>query len=293
MVQKKSLFDRVFDVANIILVSCVFLCVLYPFIYIINYSISTPYRITNPLMLWPQALNLDSYALLLRDSNFLRSLSVSLARTLIGPILTLIASGMAAYGMSRRDLACGKMVRLFFILPMYFSAGIIPTYIIVYNLGLSGTFWIYVLPSAASSFFMLLIKTYIESIPESLEEAVQVDGGTEVDAYFRVLLPICLPINAAVLMFAAINQWNSFMDTQLYNLTNPNMHTLQYSLYVMVSQRLYATMEQARENAQNSRITAQNLQMAMAVITVIPIMLVYPFLQRYFVSGIMIGSVKA
>lgn len=293
MVEKKSPLDRIFDVFNLVILTCVLICMIYPFIYVINYSISTPHRVTNVLLLWPQYINLDTYKVLLGDPNFLHSLGVSILRSTIGPALTLIASGMSAYALSRKDLAFGKIVRLFFVLPLYISAGLIPTYIVVYNLGLSGTFWIYVLPSAASSFFILLIKTYIEAIPESLEEAVLVDGGTEIDAYFRILLPICMPINAAVIMFAAIGQWNAFMDTQIYNAFNPTMHTLQYSLYIMISQRLYATMEQMRQNALDNRITTQTLQMAMAVVTTIPIMLVYPFIQKYFVSGILLGSIKA
>jgi ABC-type glycerol-3-phosphate transport system permease component len=245
-----------------------------------------------PLFLLPSGIDLSTYVLVLKDSRVINALLVSILRSVLGAAVTLVVSGCAAYCLSRRDLIAGRAVRFFCMATMYLSAGLIPVYFVVSSLGLTKTFLVYIIPTAASPFFMLLIKTYIDSIPPSLEEAVLVDGGTEIDAYFRVILHVCKPINAAVLTFAAINQWNSFMDTQLYNASVQRLHTLQFFLYTITASRLTQSLEQARTAAATGQVTSETMKMAVAVITIVPIMCVYPFMQKHFASGIMLGSIK-
>lgn len=292
MVNKRSALEKVFDFSNIVFMIIVFIFMVYPFIYILNYSISSQNTSRIPLYLLPSGLNLATYKYILQNKWLWNALLISVLRSTIGPLVTLIISGSAAYVLSRKDLVGGKFVRLFFMATMYFNAGLIPTYFVVSSLKLTNTFMVYIILTAVFPFFILLLKTYIESIPSSMEEAVVVDGGNEIDAYFRVILPICMPINAAVLMFAAINQWNSLIDTQLYNSNVRELHTLQYFLYGLTSSTLFQSLEEARSKAYSGQVTSETMKMAVAVVTIIPIMCVYPFLQRYFVSGIMIGSVK-
>ncbi len=285
-----------FDILNSLLMIVIFIIMLYPFIYVFSYSFSSPSKITNPLLILPKGFNVKAYTTLFSDEDFFHSVLVSLARTILGPILMLMVCGMGAFALSRRDLVFGKFFRMMLFFTMYFSAGIIPQYLLIKNLGLTRSFWVYILPSVASAYNVVLIRTYIESLPRELEEAVQIDGGNELQAYFLVIFRVCLPVNAAVVLFSAISHWNSYIDTQFYNSMSTKLYTLQYYLYqslqANVSQSLQEAVSQGMSSS-STRINTQTLKMAITVITVFPIMCLYPFISRYFVSGLLVGSVKA
>lgn len=288
---KRSQVEILFDYLLILLAIVLFILSVFPFLYIFNYSFSTSSQISHPLLLWPQGFTIRSYNTLFSDSSVVRAFMVSVSRSIIGSVLMLIVNGMAAYALSRPSLPWGKFFRLFFLFTMYFSGGIIPTYILYKNLGLLNSFGVYIFPMIVIPFNMFLLKTYIESIPRDLEEAVLVDGGTEIDAYFRILLPICMPVNAAVFLFSCINHWNAYIDTQLYNAMSHNLHTLQYVLYNTLAAQLSRSLEEARMGG--AVVSSQSLKMAITVVTIVPVMFVYPFLRKYFVSGLMVGSIKA
>ena len=294
MKRKPTISGVIFDTMNTLLMICLFMIVVYPFLYMINYSISTPGQGRGTLMLLPSGLNLDSYKALLGDSAIIRALLISVSRSVLGPIGMIAVSGMAGYVLSKKDLIFGKFFRMFIFFTMYFSAGIIPTYLLIQSLGLTGSYWVYIIPLLVSPFNIVLIKTFVESIPESLEEAVLIDGGTDFDIYFRVIFHVCLPVNAAVLLFSAITHWNAFIDTQLYNYANPELYTMQYVLFNTLGSKIVQSLERAKQAGMvQQRINAQSMKMAISVITIVPVMFVYPFLQRFFVSGIMVGSIKA
>ena len=295
MKRRLTLSGTLFDVFNTIFLICIFVVMVYPFLYMINYSISTPGRIRGTLLLLPTGLNLDSYKALLTDPAIIRALFISISRSVLGPIGMITISGMAGYVLSKKDLVFGKFFRMFMFFTMYFSAGIIPVYLLIQSLNLTGSYWVYIVPALVSPFNIVLIKTYIESIPDSLEEAVLIDGGTDFDVYFRCIFHVCLPVNAAVILFSAIGHWNSFIDTQLYNYANPELYTMQYVLFNTLGSKVNQSLERAKQAGmmRQPRINAQSMKMAISVITIVPIMFVYPFLQRYFVSGIMVGSIKA
>ena len=287
----RSSVEVLFDHVLIIFALILFVLSVFPFLYIFNYSFSSSSQISHPLLLWPQGFTTRSYATLFADSAVIRAFMISVSRSILGSVLMLLVNGMAAYALSRANLPWGKFFRLFFLFTMYFSGGIIPTYILFRNLRLLNTFWVYIFPMIVIPFNMFLLKTYIESIPRDLEEAVLVDGGTEVDAYFRVLLPICMPVNAAVFLFSCINHWNAYIDTQLYNAMNHNLYTLQYVLFNTLATQLSRSLEEARMGGMV--VSSQSLKMAITVITVVPVMFAYPFLRKYFVSGLLVGSIKA
>ena len=293
MVSKRTVFDIFFDIFLYVLMLAVFVLMVYPFVYVINYSISSISQVKNPLLLLPEGINFESYRILFSDSSILQALLVSVARSVIGPACMLIVTAMGGYVISRPNLVFGKFFRMFFLFTMYVGAGIIPMYLVVQALHLTNSFWVYILPMTVSAFNMILVKTYIEAIPPSLEEAVLIDGGTEIDAYFRVILALCLPVNAAIVLFSCIGQWNSFIDTQLYNAMRPDLYTMQYVLYNALAVQMQQSLEEAKTRAMANTVSSQSLKMAITVITIIPIMCVYPFLQRYFVSGMLVGSVKA
>lgn len=271
----------------------VFAVMVYPFLYVLNYSISSIPQVKHPLLLLPEGIQLESYRIIFRDSSVLHALFISVARSVLGPAAMLVVTATGGYVLSRPNLVFGRFFRMFFLFTMYVSAGIIPMYLVIQSLRLTNTFWVYILPMAVSAFNMILVKTYVEAIPPSLEESVLIDGGTEIDAYFRVILWLCLPVNAAILLFSCIGHWNSFIDTQLYNAMKPELYTMQYVLYNALAVQMQQSLEEAKTRAMAHAVTSQSLKMAITVVTIIPIMCVYPFLQRYFVSGLLIGSVKA
>lgn len=284
-----------FDILNSIFMILLFIVMAYPFLYVISYSFSTPAKITNPLLLLPQGFTLKAYNTLFSDSEFFTSLLVSLARTIVGPLTMLMVCGMGAYALSKRDLVFGKFFRMFIFFTMYFSAGVIPVYLLIKSLGLTRSFWVYILPSMASAYNVVLLRTYIESLPHELDEAVQIDGGNELQSYFMVIFQVCLPVNAAVVLFSAISHWNSYIDTQFYNSMSTELYTLQYYLYQSLQANVSQSLQEAvsKGNQGPARVSTQTLKMAITVITVFPIMCLYPFISRYFVSGLLVGSVKA
>jgi putative aldouronate transport system permease protein len=289
MVRRKTVGGVCFDVINGLFMCLLFILMIYPFLYVINFSVSTLSETTGTLLLLPKGVNFKAYAVLFQDDGVLHAFLVSVARSTIGPVLMLFVTGMAAYVLATPDLAFGKFFRAVFVLTMYLSAGIIPTYIFIKQYGLLNNFWVYILPNLCSAFNLILIKTYIESIPRSLQEAVYMDGGNDLQAYWKVIFPICRPVNAAILLFGILNQWNSFIDTQMYCAMTEKLYTLQYVLFNTLSSQ--TNIEALKSGAMAS--SGQTLKMAITVITVVPVMCVYPFLQKHFVSGIMIGSVKA
>lgn len=292
MVAKRSVIDTAFDLFLYMVMIFVFVVMVYPFLYVANSSISDLSQAKSPLLLIPVGVNFSSYQVLFRDSSLLRALLVSISRSVLGPMLMLFVTATGGYVISRPKLVFGRFFRMFFLFTMYLNAGIIPTYIVIQSLGLTNSYWVYILPMAVSAFNMILVKTYIEALPAELEEAVFMDGGSEIDAYFRVILPISLPVNAAIVLFSSIQHWNSFIDTQLYNAMSTELYTLQYLLYNSLAVQMQQSLEEAKSRIASNAVSSQSLKMAITVVTVIPIMCVYPFLQKYFASGILVGSIK-
>ncbi|GBG09231.1 sugar ABC transporter permease [Paenibacillus agaridevorans] len=291
---KVSPGDRVFDFINYLIMILVFIVMVFPFLHLINYSLSNPSLVSGKFLFYPKQFNLDSYRAIFANPDVLNGIYISLARTIIGTSFMAIVTSMAAYVITRDDMVGIKFIRRYFVFTMYFSGGIIPTYILIKSLGLVGTFWVYVIPSAVSVFNMILIKTYIEGIPKELEESALIDGANDAYLFARIILPLCLPVMAAISLFAGIGQWNAFIDTQFYNAMHPELFPLQYVLYN--SFQTITSVEQftnSMSGAEKFRmLTPQSLKIAMTVITVLPIMLVYPFLQKYFMKGLLLGAVK-
>lgn len=290
MVYKRSLSGTIFDVCNTLLMVTIFIIMVYPFLYVINYSFSSQEGLAGSLLLLPQGFNLDAYKTLMHDKSLFHAFGVSVARSILGAGSMLMVSGMAAYALANQNLVFGKFFRTVFAMTMYVSAGVVPTYVFMKMYGLTNNFLVYIIPGLCSAFNLILIRNYIESIPASLREAVYVDGGNDFQAYWRVIFPICKPVNAAILLFGVLNQWNNFMDTQLYCSMKEELYTLQYVLYNTVASQ---TSLEAVNNTNTAIVNTQQLKMAITVITVLPVMCVYPFLQKHFASGLLVGSVKA
>ncbi|MFB6366813.1 carbohydrate ABC transporter permease [Paenibacillus elgii] len=291
--ENRTTFDRLFDAGNYVLMAFVGILMFFPFLYIISYSLSEPSKLPQGLLVLPAGFTLDAYARAFEDPAIFHSILISVGRTILGPVVMIFVTSMAAYCLTRDDFIAVRFWRKFFVFTMYFSSGLIPLYVLIVQLNLSKSFWVYIVTTAVSVFNMILIKTFIESLPDSLEEAAVVDGANDLTVFWRIIFPLCLPVLAAVVLFSAVGQWNSFIDTQLYNAMNPELFTLQYVLYQTLSTANNATLMQSGAlNASVNTVTPESLKMAITMITVLPIMLVYPFLQRYFISGMLVGSVK-
>ena len=276
------LSDYILKIVVVLIMLFVSVITLYPFIYILFYSLSSPGKVGTGLLLYPRGFTFGSYAILLSGSADIGgAMLVSIARSTLGPLLSLLVNSMGAFALSRRRLIGRKGFLIFVTMTMYFSSGMIPMYVLMQKLHLAGTFWVYIIPAMFSTFNMILIKTYMEGIPDALEESALIDGANDYVIFFRITLPLCMPVLAAVLLFDCVNQWNAYSDTMIYK----------YVLMTFVDTR--ASSLQEAENRQNAQVfNPATAKMALTIVVTVPILCVYPFLQKYFAKGILIGSIK-
>lgn len=275
-----------------------FIVTFYPFwqvfIVSINDAVDT---VKGGLYFFPRKFSLESYITLLLDENFVGSIKVTILRTIIGAPLAVLCTSMAAYSLSKRDLIGRKPIKMAFIFTMYFSGGLIPFYMILNTLHLIDKFSVFIFPNLINVFYMILIITYIESLPAELEESAKIDGANDLVIFFKIIIPLCMPILATIILFNAINQWNSWFDS--FAFTNKrSLKTLQAMLVLILTQYDTTAMQNsfsARMSAAANRgtVNADSIRMAATMLATLPIILVYPFLQRFFVKGIMVGAVKA
>lgn len=265
----------------------------YPFYYLLICTISDgKYVDLGKILLIPKGINFDSYKKVLQVKNLGNSALISLARVVIGTGLQLLVCSYAAYFFTKEKMWGRKFWYRMTIATMYFSAGMIPIYLNWRMLGLVNSFGIYVIPTMVNVYNMVLIKTSIESLPADLEESAYLDGAGYMTRLFRIVLPLQKPILATVGLFAIVNHWNDFFTTKLY-ITKPKLYTIQFLLYELLNQ-VRSITEGGGEGIDLSQvsITPMSVRMTMTAVVVIPIMCVYPFIQRYYVKGIMIGAVK-
>lgn len=292
---KTSTSSKIFDAANFIMLTLFAIACMYPFYYIFLYSISDSVAAARgDVILVPIQPDLSTYKQLLSRDEIMNAALVSATRTIIGTALMVLASSFFAYVLTRSDLPLKKTIYRYTIFTMYISAGLIPWYILMIRLGFKNNFMLYVIPGAIAPFNIILVKTYIEQIPDSLEEAARMDGAGLLLTFFRIIMPVSLPIIATIAIFGAIGQWNSWQDN-FYLVNKRELMTLQMMLLNYLSTAM-ATGDKNKgimDRIQQSRtISPMSLKMTMSVITVLPILCVYPILQKYFIHGIMIGSVK-
>lgn len=275
-----------------LLIVFAFLCV-YPLYFIFINSISGADAVVRGVYILPEDFSLEFYKSLLQMPNIPNSIVVSVARTVLGTALTVICSSFLGYMVTQSELPMRKWVYRFVVATMYFNAGLIPWYILMVNLGLKNNFLLYILPSAVGAYYVVLSKTYIESIPASVEESAKIDGAGVLTIYARLILPMSMPIIACLIVFCAVNQWNAWSDN-FYLVSDPKLSTLQYQLYMnLANESSNVTNTTSSSSLLRSKATTElGLRYALSMLTVLPIILVYPFMQKYFVKGIMLGAVK-
>ena len=289
-----------FNVILYLFFTIIILVCIYPFYYLIINTISANNLSANgDIIFLPREIHFENYKKVFLLPGLGRAAYISIARTVLGTITTVFASGFLGFMFTQEKMMFRKFAYRLIIVTMYFSAGLIPFYITMSNLNLTNNFWAYIIPGIVSPFNIILVKTYVESTPKSLQEAAEIDGAGIVRVFFKVMIPLCKPILATVAIFSAVGSWNAFQDTLLL-VTDEKLYTLQFILYKYINQASsLATLIKTNSSAMGSIATAAatmqtstSVRMTVSVIVVLPIMLVYPIFQRFFVQGIMIGSVK-
>lgn len=290
--------DVCFDLINVLLLTVFTLICVFPFYYLFINTISDNALSARGLItLLPKGVHFENYIQIFKISGILTAAIVSLARTVIGTTLSVFASAFLGYLLTKQNMIGHKLVYRFIVVTMYFNAGVIPWYINMMNLHLLNNFLVYILPTIVAPYSIILVKTYVESIPSALEDAAQMDGAGYMARFAWVILSVCLPILATITIFSAVGQWNSFQDT-LFLISDNRLYTLQFLLYRYMNEaEALATIIKTAESSEllaNMTITQTptSIKMTVSMIVVLPILLVYPYFQKYFVKGIMIGAVK-
>ncbi len=289
-----SLAGKIFDLSNYLILGLFMFICIYPFYYVIIYSVSNPLHAHN-IFLWPMGFTVATYKGIFKMNDIYNAFFISFSRTVLGTVITITCSSFFAYIVTKKELYLRKFIYRFLIVTMYLNAGLIPWYLTMKAYGLKNNFLLYIVPGAVIAFFVILIKTYIESLPASMEESAMIDGAGWITIYSRIIVPLSKPILATIAVYSAVGQWNSWNDN-FFLVTKDNLQTMQLILYyylnrAQVFMNNMTTQDLEAMKVQNL-ITPQTVKTCITVIATVPIMFAYPFLQKYFVKGIMMGAVK-
>lgn len=291
---KQGMGSKIADITIYVVCGLFMLLCIYPFYYVIIYSISDPNQASSGLLFLPKGFSLETFKGIFMLNDIPSAFLVSVARSVIGTVLTLIGSSFFAYLVTNQKMFARKFIYRFVILTMYLNAGLIPWYMTMKTYGLQNSFLLYVVPGIITAYYVILIKTYMEQLPKELEESAQIDGAGIFTIFGKIIMPLSKPIIATIAVYAVVGQWNSWTDNY-FLVTDNKLQTLQMVLYNYMNQanRFQNMSSSAMDSsAAVSMITPTSIKMCITVIVVVPIMCVYPFLQRYFVKGIMMGAVK-
>lgn len=290
---KSSAWNKVFVVCNTLFMVAFVVITLYPVLNTLAISLNDGTdALRGGIYLWPRKWTFKNYITVLEKQNLITGAYITVARTVIGTLLALAANALLAFIVSRKNFLFKRGLSLFWVITMYVNGGMIPTFLLYKGLGLTNSFWVYVIPGMFSAFNMLVIRTYMTGIPDSLEESAQLDGAGYMTIFLKIISPLCKPVYATVALFVAVGQWNSWFDAMLYNRMSTNLTTLQYELMKLLSSVTnQGTSAEAMKNAAGT-VTPTSVRAAATVLTMLPIICLYPFLQRYFVTGLTIGGVK-
>ena len=290
--------DILFPVINACILCVLMFITLYPVINTVAISFNDGTdALRGGIGLWPRQVSLKAYETLLTDEQIYTAFGISVSRTIITTILNVILTSMLAFALSRREYVLRGFITIVMVMTMYVNAGLIPNYLLISNtLKLRGTYWVYIIPTMFSCFNMIVIRTYIAGLPEALAESARIDGANDLRIFWQIIFPLCMPVLATVALFVAVGSWNQWFDTQIYNGSKKNLFTLQYLLKMKL-----ATTSNQSSNAANATAdalksttatTPVTMRCAITVVSAAPILVVYPFLQRYFVTGMVLGGVK-
>lgn len=299
---KESVSGRIFKVVNFLIMISVFIITVGPYLHVLAKALNDGQdTLMGGLTFYPRKFTLQHFKVLLSDVSMIRAAGLSVFRVIFGTFLAIVCQFSAAYVLTKKNLVGRKFLLMFFSITMFFGGGVIPTYIVFVHLGLVNNFWVYILPLLISHYHVVIMKSYIESsIPESLSEAAFLDGANEPITLVKIIVPLSKPVLATVALWTMVSHWNDWNTTLKY-VTQENLFTLQYKLMQLIkeSERLQSLIQDSRTMADASadaiaeiKSTPESLISAQVIVTTLPIIMVYPFIQKYFMTGITLGSVK-
>ncbi|TYQ16618.1 UNVERIFIED_CONTAM: carbohydrate ABC transporter membrane protein 2 (CUT1 family) [Acetivibrio alkalicellulosi] len=296
--KRHSIYDVGFNTFNGIVMVFLMLVTLYPFLNTLAISFNEGIdAVRGGIHIWPREFSLQNYRAVFVGGTIYRAFFVSVARTVLAAVLNVFLTAMLAYCLSRKEYVLNRFITVAFVLTMYFNAGLIPNYQLIRSLNLLNNFWVYVLPAMISAFNVIVVRTYIQTIPESLIESAKLDGAGDFKIFMRIIFPLTKPALAVVGMFTIIYQWNNWFDTLLYAPSKQSLSTLQYELQKLLASSFQqntsarATSSLSAELA-SDMVTPVSIQAAITVVAMVPVLCVYPVLQRYFIAGLNVGGVK-
>lgn len=293
---KRNAAERTLSGLNITILVLFSLLCIYPIYFFLINSFSSTDAISRGVYFFPRELTLYNYKTLFEDNNIVGSFFVSVARTVTGTILTCICSSFIAYLFTQKDLPGRKFFYRMVVVTMYLNAGLIPWYIVMKAYGLKNNFLLYILPFAVTAFYVILVKTYIESLSPALEESAAIDGAGIIKIFTAIIFPLSLPVIASVAVFAAVGQWNAWYDNFML-VSDAKLKTLQLVLFDYLRKQVMQVISSSgsatsSNAAASNQVTPMSVRITITMVTIFPIMLIYPLLQKYFIKGIMLGAVK-
>ena len=272
---------------------------IYPFLNVValsfNESLDTNMGIN---MIWPRSFTLENYRRLLTFDNLPIATVNSVLRTVIGTFVSIISCSLVAYTLSRRDYVFRKIIGIIFIIPIYVTGGIIPYFMLIRNLGLTNTFMVYIIPGLIHTWNVIIIRSFMDGLPFEIQESAMIDGANDLKIFWMVVFPLCKPVIATVCLWIAVGHWNSWVDTYLFNPGSPHLFTLQYELMKVLDSTNAGNasaiaLRDPNAAAMMRMVSPLSTRMAITVVVIVPILMVYPFIQKYFVTGMTLGAVKS
>lgn len=306
MVIKKTTGDYIIDFIIYAFIIFLIVMVMYPFINSLAISLNNADdTVRGGIGLWPRIFTIDSYRAIFSKQEIYQAYFITVSRTVIGTISALFCTSIIAFGMAHKALVGRRFYTIVCIIPMYFGGGLIPYYFLIKSLGLPNTFWVYIIPNLIGLFNIILMRTFFQEIPEALEESARIDGANYLTVFFRIIVPVSTPIIATIALFIGVFHWNAWFDATIFVTTRTDLKPMQNILISIVNEASYAErlaaltggtgggIGSAAGNVARGRPTnVRSVTMATMIITIIPIVMVYPFLQRFFIKGVMVGSIK-
>ncbi|GEL13415.1 multiple sugar transport system permease protein [Lapidilactobacillus concavus DSM 17758] len=287
---RKTKEEKIFNFVNLVFMVFFTIIIAFPLINIVALSFNDPLdALKGGIFLWPRKFTFESYYTVLENHAIYLAFIVSVSKTIVGIVLHTFVTAITAYALTREDLIGRKWFEIMGILTMFVNGGMIPTFLVFKSYGLLNNFWVYILPVLFSFYDVIIMMNFFRGIPRSLEESAEIDGATPFTVFAKIIIPLSLPVIATIALYHGVYQWNDYMTANIY-VNNENLFPLQQLLYKIVSENLSPTV--ATGTAVVRQTTSQSMQLATMVITTIPVVAVYPFLQKYFVSGLTLGAVK-
>lgn len=290
---RESKTDRAFIFFNYFFLTVIALLVIYPLVFVVSASLSNPqYVISGEMWLWPKEFTVDAYEKVFKNKDIITGFMNTVKYTVVGTVLNVIMTILAAYPLSRRDFKGKGLIMAFIVFTIFFSGGLIPTYLLIKDLGMLNTFWVMIIPNAVAVWNIIIMRTFFQSIPHELQESAMIDGCSNFRILWNIVLPLSFPVIAVMVLFYAVGHWNSYFQALIY-LQDQEKFPLQLILrQILIQGQMDDMIQTTGESFLAQQLSVEGLKYAVLIVANLPMLMLYPFLQRYFVKGVMIGSLK-